>query len=243
MYLLQLLDHHVCSGTTLLLLSLCQSISIGWVYGRWMSTCFYVNNVIEADFADSPVPEGSERFYKNITDMIGYRPNPFMKYCWTFITPFMCFVRILPQISLSIWWSSIDKKEIENHFNPIKFLCYSEFSGNKCKLLFSQGTFLFSIVKYTPLRFSDTYVYPLWANILGWFIATSSLSLIPLFVLYKMARGEGTLQQVSPILNKWQTVLVDVYIWMVLQSGNFLKSLWESWTQELSPDMFKPHGS
>uniref|UniRef100_H3CH97 Transporter n=1 Tax=Tetraodon nigroviridis TaxID=99883 RepID=H3CH97_TETNG len=125
-YLLQLLDHHVCSGTTLLLLSLCQSVSIGWVYG-------------------------SERFYKNITDMIGYRPNPFMKYCWTYITPFICL-----------------------------------------------ATFIFSIVKYTPLRFSDTYVYPLWANILGWFIATISLSLIPLFVLYKMARGEGTLQQVSP---------------------------------------------
>ncbi|XP_056911346.1 sodium- and chloride-dependent GABA transporter 2-like [Takifugu flavidus] len=123
MYLLQLLDHHVCSGTTLLLLSLCQSVSIGWVYG-------------------------SERFYKNITDMIGYRPNPFMKYCWTYITPFICF-----------------------------------------------GTFIFSIVKYTPLRFSDTYVYPLWANILGWFIATISLSLIPLFVLYKVARGEGTLRQ------------------------------------------------
>lgn len=34
MYLLQLMDHHVCSGTTLLLLSFCQSVSIGWVYGE-----------------------------------------------------------------------------------------------------------------------------------------------------------------------------------------------------------------
>lgn len=75
-----------------------------------------------------------------------------------------------------------------------------------------QGTFLFSIVKYTPLKFSGTYVYPLWANILGWFIATISLSLIPLFVLYKMARGEGTLQQVSQILNEWQTLPVEVDI-------------------------------
>uniref|UniRef100_A0A671XP27 Transporter n=1 Tax=Sparus aurata TaxID=8175 RepID=A0A671XP27_SPAAU len=114
MYLLQLLDHHVCSGTTLLLLSLCQSVSIGWVYG-------------------------SDRFYNNIADMIGYRPFPLMKYCWTYITPFICF-----------------------------------------------GTFIFSIVKYSPLKFSNTYVYPLWANILGWFIATVSLSLIPLFVLYKL---------------------------------------------------------
>ncbi|XP_063341585.1 sodium- and chloride-dependent GABA transporter 2-like isoform X2 [Pelmatolapia mariae] len=123
MYLLQLLDHHVCSGTTLLLLSFCQSVSIGWVYG-------------------------ADRFYGNISDMIGYRPHPFMKYCWRYITPFTCF-----------------------------------------------GTFIFSIVRYSPLKFSSTYVYPLWANILGWFIATVSLSLIPLFLLYKIIQGKGTLRQ------------------------------------------------
>ncbi|KAI9548150.1 hypothetical protein NQZ68_010369 [Dissostichus eleginoides] len=125
MYLLQLLDHHVCSGTTLLLLSFCQSVSIAWVYG-------------------------ADRFYGNITDMIGYRPFPFMKYCWRYITPLFCF-----------------------------------------------GTFIFSIVKYTPLRFNNTYVYPFWANILGWFIASVSLSLIPLFMLYKMMHEKGPLRQVS----------------------------------------------
>lgn len=123
MYLLQLLDHHVCSGTTLLLLALCQSISIGWVYGP-------------------------DRFYDNIADMIGYRPHPFMKYCWTYITPLICF-----------------------------------------------GTFIFSIVKYSPLKFSESYVYPLWANILGWFVASVSLLIIPIFVLYQLAHGKGTLQQ------------------------------------------------
>ncbi|XP_070699309.1 sodium- and chloride-dependent GABA transporter 2-like [Pempheris klunzingeri] len=122
-YLLQLLDHHVCSGTTLLLLSLCQSVSIAWVYG-------------------------ADRFYGNITNMIGYRPYPLMKYSWRYITPFICF-----------------------------------------------GTFIFSIVKYSPLKFSNSYVYPLWANILGWFIATFSLSLIPLFVLHKVMQGKGTLRQ------------------------------------------------
>ncbi|KAK5918257.1 hypothetical protein CgunFtcFv8_003036 [Champsocephalus gunnari] len=123
MYLLQLLDHHVCSGTTLLLLSFCQSVSIAWVYG-------------------------ADRFYGNITDMIGYRPFPLMKYCWRYITPLFCF-----------------------------------------------GTFIFSIVKYTPLRFNNTYVYPFWANILGWFIASVSLSLIPLFMLYKMMHEKGPLRQ------------------------------------------------
>ncbi|XP_014908198.1 sodium- and chloride-dependent GABA transporter 2-like [Poecilia latipinna] len=122
-YLLQLLDHHVCSGSTLLILSFCQSVSIGWVYG-------------------------ADRFNDNIKEMIGYHPFPFMKYCWQYITPLVCF-----------------------------------------------GTFIFSIIKYTPLKFSNSYVYPLWANVLGWFFATVSLSLIPLFVLFKLIKGRGTLRQ------------------------------------------------
>lgn len=101
MYLLQLLDHHVCSGTTLLLLSLCQSVSIGWVYGQCIRKSFFCG-LFEAVFADCLVPIGSERFYKNITDTIGYCPNPFMKYCWTYITPFICFVSILSEMSLSV---------------------------------------------------------------------------------------------------------------------------------------------
>ncbi|XP_055004250.1 sodium- and chloride-dependent GABA transporter 2-like [Boleophthalmus pectinirostris] len=123
MYLLQLLDHHVCSGTTLLLLSFCQSVSIAWVYG-------------------------ADRFYDNVSDMIGYRPNILMKYCWKYVTPLIIF-----------------------------------------------GTFVFSIVRHSPLKFSNSYVYPLWANILGWFIATVSLSLIPLFVIYQLIHGKGTLKQ------------------------------------------------
>uniref|UniRef100_A0A8C2ZX60 Transporter n=1 Tax=Cyclopterus lumpus TaxID=8103 RepID=A0A8C2ZX60_CYCLU len=128
MYLLQLLDHHVCSGTTLLILSLLQSVSIAWVYG-------------------------ADRFYGNITDMIGYRPYPLMKYCWRYITPSFCF-----------------------------------------------GTFIFSIVKYSPLKFSNNYVYPLWANILGWFIASVSLSLIPLFMVYQISQEKGPLRQVNMLL-------------------------------------------
>lgn len=35
---------------------------------------------------------GADRFYDNIEDMIGYRPNLVIKYCWRFFTPAICFV-------------------------------------------------------------------------------------------------------------------------------------------------------
>lgn len=45
LYYLQLFDHYVCSGNNLLLLSVCQSIAIGWIYGK--SLRFSRNNIME----------------------------------------------------------------------------------------------------------------------------------------------------------------------------------------------------
>lgn len=38
LYFLQLFDHYVCSGNNLLLLSVCQSIGIGWIYGELLKS-------------------------------------------------------------------------------------------------------------------------------------------------------------------------------------------------------------
>lgn len=35
---------------------------------------------------------GADNFYDAIEDMIGYRPNPWMKWSWTVITPLLCMV-------------------------------------------------------------------------------------------------------------------------------------------------------
>ncbi|XP_077983175.1 sodium-dependent noradrenaline transporter-like [Glandiceps talaboti] len=51
-----------------------------------------------------------------------------------------------------------------------------------------------SIVLYDPLKFDD-YVYPIWANVLGWTIALSSMLLIPFVALVKIATEKGTLKQ------------------------------------------------
>uniref|UniRef100_A0A7N8WUW9 Solute carrier family 6 member 22, tandem duplicate 2 n=1 Tax=Mastacembelus armatus TaxID=205130 RepID=A0A7N8WUW9_9TELE len=64
LYIFQLFDYYACSGMTLLLFAVVQSVCLGWVYG-------------------------ADRHYDNIKDMIGYRPWPFMKYCWKYFTPFV----------------------------------------------------------------------------------------------------------------------------------------------------------
>ncbi|XP_005932327.1 sodium- and chloride-dependent GABA transporter 2 isoform X1 [Haplochromis burtoni] len=123
LYFLQLFDHYVCSGNNLLLLSVCQSIAIGWIYG-------------------------ADRLYDNIEDMIGYRPWPLMKHCWLYVTPAVCL-----------------------------------------------GTFVFSIVKYKPLKFNKTYVYPTWAYALGWFLGLFCVLLVPLWIIFKVTTMKGTIWQ------------------------------------------------
>ncbi|KAM9758512.1 sodium- and chloride-dependent GABA transporter 2-like isoform 1-T1 [Menidia menidia] len=123
LYFLQLFDHYVCSGNNLLLLSVCQSIAIGWIYG-------------------------ADRLYDNIEDMISYRPGPIMKICWLYVTPAVCM-----------------------------------------------GTFIFSVVRYKPLKFNKTYTYPTWAYALGWFLGLFCVLLVPLWIIYKMTRMKGTIWQ------------------------------------------------
>lgn len=36
---------------------------------------------------------GVDNFYDALEDMLGYRPNPWMKWSWTVITPLLCVVR------------------------------------------------------------------------------------------------------------------------------------------------------
>ncbi|XP_034031149.1 sodium- and chloride-dependent GABA transporter 2-like [Thalassophryne amazonica] len=65
LYVFQIYDHFSCSGASLLLLSIFQSLAIGWVYG-------------------------AERFSANIKDMTGYSPMTVFTLCWKYFTPAVC---------------------------------------------------------------------------------------------------------------------------------------------------------
>uniref|UniRef100_A0A8C6PQC5 Transporter n=1 Tax=Nothobranchius furzeri TaxID=105023 RepID=A0A8C6PQC5_NOTFU len=131
LYIFQVFDYYACSGMTLLLFALLQSLCIGWVYG-------------------------AERFYDNLEDMIGYRPLPLIKYCLKYVTPVICLV--------------------------------------------SLGTFIFSVVKYTPLKFNNKIEYPWWGYALGWWFTLSSTLFVPLRMLYNLYITPGTLRQRVSVL-------------------------------------------
>lgn len=68
----------------------------------------------------------------------------------------------------------------------------------QCYHTFTQGTFAFALIKYSPLKYNNDYVYPLWADGIGWILALSSMLCIPLCMAFKLYNTPGTLREVSP---------------------------------------------
>ncbi|KAL7864399.1 hypothetical protein AOLI_G00158190 [Acnodon oligacanthus] len=65
MYVFQLFDYYSASGITLLWQAFWECVVVAWVYG-------------------------ADRFMDDVACMIGYRPQPYMKWCWSYITPLVC---------------------------------------------------------------------------------------------------------------------------------------------------------
>ncbi|ALC41674.1 DAT [Drosophila busckii] len=58
---------------------------------------------------------------------------------------------------------------------------------------------VYGLLDYEPLKYAD-YVYPDWANALGWSIAGSSVIMIPTVAIYKLLTTPGSLRQRLRIL-------------------------------------------
>lgn len=47
---------------------------------------------IKSSSASLTLSKGADRFMDDVACMIGYRPLPYMKWCWSYITPVVCMV-------------------------------------------------------------------------------------------------------------------------------------------------------
>lgn len=62
--------------------------------------------------------------------------------------------------------------------------------------LFLLFIIVYGLVFYEPLSY-EGYVYPEWANILGWCIAGSSMMMIPVMAIYQILTTPGSLKKVE----------------------------------------------
>lgn len=81
-----------------------------------------------------------------------------------------------------------------SHFTLLSFF-YASYLIFKPSF-FYQGTFAFALIKYSPLKYNNDYVYPWWGNGIGWILALSSMLCIPLWVAVKLYFTPGTMREV-----------------------------------------------
>lgn len=55
---------------------------------------------------------------------------------------------------------------------------------------------IFALIFHTPLTYNKYYVYPVWAQCMGWVLVFGSLLWIPGYIIYKLLQYPGTLREV-----------------------------------------------
>ncbi|XP_074862465.1 sodium- and chloride-dependent betaine transporter [Carettochelys insculpta] len=73
---------------------------------------------------------------------------------------------------------------------PLIKMCWQVITPGVCL-----ATFLFSLIKYSPLKYKNSYVYPPWGYTLGWLMALSSMVCIPLYVVIILLKTKGSLKK------------------------------------------------
>ncbi|KZC04540.1 Sodium-dependent dopamine transporter [Dufourea novaeangliae] len=70
--------------------------------------------------------------------------------------------------------------------------------------IFLMFIIVYGLMGYEPLTYED-YEYPVWANVLGWLIASSSIAMIPGVAIYKIIVTPGTfMQRLRVLTTPWR---------------------------------------
>ncbi|XP_031845957.2 sodium-dependent dopamine transporter isoform X2 [Nomia melanderi] len=70
--------------------------------------------------------------------------------------------------------------------------------------IFLMFIIVYGLMGYEPLTYED-YMYPVWANVLGWLIATSSIAMIPGIAIYKIIVTPGSfIQRLRILTTPWR---------------------------------------
>ncbi|XP_066595479.1 sodium-dependent dopamine transporter isoform X2 [Prorops nasuta] len=70
--------------------------------------------------------------------------------------------------------------------------------------MFLMFIIIYGLMGYEPLSYEE-YVYPVWANVLGWLIASSSIAMIPGIAIYKILTTSGSfLERIRKLTTPWR---------------------------------------
>ncbi|GAU90934.1 hypothetical protein RvY_03284-2 [Ramazzottius varieornatus] len=144
MFVFQLFDNYSASGATLLWFCFFECVAVAYVYG-------------------------ADRFYDDIEKMLGYRINPWCKWCWKYISPVVCAGIFFFSLAT---WAPMEYSDI-NYVFP----AWSEGLG---KVFLPYHSFV---------------LYPRFSMSSGWMMALASMLCVPGYILIKLFTTKGSLKE------------------------------------------------
>jgi len=106
-----------------------------------------------------------------------------------------------------LWLSFWESIAIGWGYGADKYLkVVGRMSGTKCSPWFgycwkfftpmiTTAIFMASVFVYSPLKYDDKREYPMWGELLGWFLALSSMLCVPVVALIQIAKEKGTFSE------------------------------------------------
>lgn len=78
--------------------------------------------------------------------------------------------------------------------------------------------FLFSIIRYERVSYANTYIYPLFGELIGWCMGLASVICIPIYAIIYIIRQDGSLKErimkgfvpIVPPRKETETAYIDI---------------------------------
>lgn len=160
-----------------------------------------------------PCVLGVDRFSDDIKEMIGQRPGRYWRLCWKFVSPCFLLVSVdrnskrtqtwkhahTNKSTLVSWQPRTCTKEEQHIYITAAAATWTRFSTFNAfcpEYIPSQFMVVVSFATFNPPVY-DSYMFPPWANMVGWCMAMSSMAMVPLYAIYKLCTLPGKFCDVS----------------------------------------------
>nr|XP_039267606.1 sodium- and chloride-dependent betaine transporter-like isoform X2 [Styela clava] len=107
-----------------------------------------------------------------------------------------------------LWVGCFETIAIDSSSPSISGLRWNLHAGRKRPVVQNINTaaiFIACCIEYSPLKMGN-YVYPWWANLIGWMLSVSVVASIPFIAIKTMWRAPGSLKQ------KWQHSITSIHV-------------------------------
>ena len=149
--------------------------------------------------------------------MLGSYPSLWWRICWRVFTPLVLMVNVFIIVHFSCHSSNTSRMKcyFENNLYKIIQLLLSnktlKYIIRKCNSICFQFILVFSFIDYGQPQYGN-YIYPGWAQLIGWLICVCVMIWIPVVAIFQTCKQKGSIKRVDCFIQPTvKTILLNCY--------------------------------